>query len=67
MEQKIFFMEGKVLMVQEDTIQKNQEMIVIIEMDLGRKALYFQTITMDLQKQKMTEDYYQILKNYNKN
>lgn len=63
MEQKIFFMEGKVLMVQEDTIQKNQEMIVIIEMDLGRKALYFQTITMDLQKQKMTEDCYQILKN----
>lgn len=67
MEQKIFFMEGKVLMVQEDTIQKNQEMIVIIEMDLGRKAPYFQTKTMDLQKQKMTEDYYQILKNYNKN
>ena len=63
MEQKIFFMEGKVLMVQEDTIQKNQEMIVIIETDLGRKAPYFQTITMDLQKQKMTEDCYQILKN----
>jgi hypothetical protein len=33
MDQKTFFMEERELMGLEDMIQKNQEMIVIIEMD----------------------------------
>lgn len=67
MDQKIYFMEEKVLMGLEDMIQKNQDMIAITEMDREQKALYFQTITLDLRKQKMTEVCFRILKNSNKN